>query len=164
MLLGLVGALLLALLVTASVFALRYLGEVRDNDDSQRDRARAQTVAEQFALRMDTFTGTKIEDYTKKLDEVLTTKARAQFKDQFTQFAQVAKAGQMKGTGKVLMSAVGDHDPDSATILVVHDSSSSFTAEGAKAPSNTQVLHNRWTVNLAKVKGTWLVDSFVPVG
>ena len=158
------GALLLALLITASVFAIRYLGEHRDNEDAQHDQARAQTVAEQFALRMDTFTGTKIEDYTKKLDEVLTTKAKAQFKDQFEQFGQVAKAGQMKGTGKVLMSAVGDHDSDSATVLVVHDSSSTFTAQGAKSPSNTQVLHNRWTVNLAKVNGTWLVDSFVPVG
>ena len=62
----------------------------------------------------------------------------------------------MKGSDKVLLSAVGDSDDDSATVLVVHDADVTTTQGKIEH-------HYRWTVNVVKVDGSWLVDDFSPV-
>ena len=54
------------------------------------------------------------------------------------------------------MTGVGSYDPDSATVLVVHDGS-------VKSKLGSQVRHQRWSVDLVKVDGKWLVDDFNPV-
>ena len=62
----------------------------------------------------------------------------------------------MKGTGKVLLTAVGDSDDDSATVLVVHDASVTTTQGNIDH-------HYRWSVDVVKVNGEWRVDDFNPV-
>ena len=57
----------------------------------------------------------------------------------------------------MLLTGVGDLDDDSASILVVHDAD--VTSTQGKVQH-----HYRWSVNLVKVKGEWLVDDFNPVG
>ena len=64
---------------------------------------------------------------------------------------------QAVGTGKVLMAGVASYDDDSATVLVVHDGSVKSKL------GQSQVRHQRWTVNLVKVRDRWLVDQFTPV-
>ena len=62
----------------------------------------------------------------------------------------------VKGKGKILQSGVADIDGDSATVLVAHDADVSTTQGDIKH-------YYRWSVELVKVDGTWLVDDFTPV-
>ena len=66
------------------------------------------------------------------------------------------QTAKVKGDGKVLLTAVGDSDSDSATVLVVHDAS--VTTSQGKLEH-----HYRWSVDMVKVGGSWLVDDFNPV-
>ena len=125
-------------------------------EERQRERAAAATVASQFALRMDKVDGAKFEEYIKGVNELLTTKARTKNSQVLDALEQSYAAAKVKGEGQVLMTAVGDADSDSATVLVVHDASVS-TSQGDIEH------HYRWTVDVVKVDGTWLVDDFNPV-
>ena len=116
----------------------------------------AANVASQFALRMDKVDGTKFDGYIKRINELLTTKAKTKNTQVFDAMKQSYEAAQVKGTGKVLLTGVGDADSDSATVLVVHDASVTTTQGNIEH-------HYRWTVDLVKVDGSWLVDDFNPV-
>ena len=80
------------------------------------------TVASQFALRMDTFDGKDIDDYSKGVQELLTTKYKSEFEKQLT-----VQAGLHPGPGgrdrQGADGGVASYDDDSATVLVVHDGS-----------------------------------------
>jgi hypothetical protein len=117
--------------------------------DSERHAAVA--LAEQFCLRMD-----GVDGYKKRVSELLTTKQKAKFTSQFAEFEKVGVDKSLKGEGTILSSGVADIDLDSATVLVVHDST-------VEATSGTTERHYRWTVSLRKVHGDWLVDDFTPV-
>jgi hypothetical protein len=122
--------------------------------DSERHAAVA--LAEQFCLRMDGVDGSDVDGYKKRVAELLTTKQKAKFTSQFAEFEKVGVDKSLKGEGTILASGVSDIDQDSATVLVVHDST-------VKATSGTTERHYRWTVSLRKVHGDWLVDDFTPV-
>jgi hypothetical protein len=113
-------------------------------------------VAEQFCLRMDSVDGSDVDGYKKKVSELLTTKQKAKFDSSFAEFEKLGVSKDLKGTGTILASGVSDIDPDSATVLVAHDST-------VKDTSGTTERHYRWTVALRKVHGDWLVDDFTPV-
>jgi Mce-associated membrane protein len=123
---------------------------------SDKDRAKANATAQQFALRMDDVDGTKFDAYVKRIEALLTTKAKAKNKEVFSTMGQTYAAAKIQGTGKILLSAVADLDADSATVLVAHDAT-------VKTTQGTLVHHYRWNVELAKVDGKWLVDDFNPV-
>jgi len=123
---------------------------------AESDRHAAVAVAEQFCLRMDGVDGSDVDGYKKRVSELLTTKQKAKFTSEFAQFEKVGVDKALKGEGTVLSSGVADIDQDSATVLVVHDST-------VKASSGTTERHYRWTVSLRKVHGDWLVDDFTPV-
>jgi uncharacterized protein HemX len=146
-------ALLLVLSAAAAVWlALKH----RDNEASAKERADAVNVASQFALRMDKVDGTDFDNYIKGVNELLTTKAKTTNTEVFDVMKQSYEAAKVKGSGKVLLSAVGDSDEDSATVLVVHDADVTTTQGNIEH-------HYRWTVNMVKVNGSWLVDDFNPV-
>lgn len=121
------------------------------------DRRQATAVAEQFALRMDDVDGTDFDGYVAKIEQLLTTKAKTENAKVFDTMGQTYERAKIKGTGKVLLSGVAEIDPDSATVLVAHDASVTTTQGDLDH-------HYRWTVDLVKVDGTWLVDAFTPVG
>lgn len=123
---------------------------------SDGDRREVSTVAEQFALRMDAIDGTHFSDYVKRVEQLMTTKAKTKNTQVFDTIGKSYAAAKVKGTGKVLISGVADLGADSATVLVAHDASVT-TSQG-----NIE-HHYRWTVSLVKVRGTWLVDDFNPV-
>lgn len=149
--------IVLAVLLVAAVVAAVVLGtKARAADERDRQRAAASAVASQFALRMDKVDGADFDGYLKGVNELLTTKAKTKNSQQLDVMKQSYQAAKVKGTGKVLMTAVGDSDEDSATVLVVHNAEVE-TTQG-------KLEHNyRWTVDLVKVKGAWLVDDFNPV-
>jgi len=130
--------------------------KTRTDADQQKERAAATNVATQLALRVDTFDGKNIDRYSKSIQALLTTKYKAEFDKQFEPFEQAFTQAKATGTGKILASGVGAFDADSATVLVVHDAL-------VKSTVGNQERHLRWTVDLVKVDGRWLVDDFNPV-
>lgn len=156
--LAVIAAVLFVLLVAGIAFAVVMATRVSAFDRQQRDRADAVAVAEAFTRRMDNYDTAHFDKYTKSVKQLLTTKARAKFDSEYKSYQQHLTAGRnVTSTGKVLMAGVGESDSDSATVLVVHDST-------AKSGKGSVVHHYRWTVSLDKVDGRWLVDDFRPVG
>ncbi len=146
-------AVVLVLAVAASVvLALK----ARSNEDAQKERAAASAVASQFALRMDKADGTAFDKYIKGINQLLTTKAKTKNTQTFAAMKQSYETAKVKGTGKVLLTGVGDSDADSATVLVVHDAAVNTTQGDIEH-------HYRWSVDMVKVGGHWLVDDFNPV-
>ena len=155
-LLWIVDAVLVLVILAAIVATVVLAVKLHRDGEQDRDRARAEGVAQQFALRMDDVNGADFSRYIKNVNELLTTKAKSKNSQVLDAMKQTYAAAKVKGSGKVLLTAVGDYDQDSATVLVVHDASVS-TAQG-------QLQHHyRWSVQMQKVKGRWLVDDFNPV-
>jgi Mce-associated membrane protein len=160
-------ALLVVLLLgaAASVVLAQRLGDLTDkpfslsNDGrvvpTDAERHRAVAVAEQFCLRVDAFDGNDPDKYKKLVTEMLTTKYKKAFETEFAAIQQLGVQQGQKGKGTVIASGIGDMDDDSATVLVVHDNT-------ITSPSGTTQRHSRWTVDLNKVGGTWLVADFTP--
>ena len=146
-------AVVLALAVAAIVW---FASRTGSDSDARRERAAASNVASQFALRMDKVDGTAFDGYIKGVNQLLTTKARTKNTEVFDAMKQSYETAKVKGSGRVLLTAVGDSDGDSATVLVVHDASVTTTQGNIDH-------HYRWSVNVVKVDGNWLVDDFSPV-
>ena len=150
-------SVVLAVILVLAAGAAVWLGlKTQDSDERQQERAAASSVASQFALRMDNVDGTDFDGYMKGINELLTTKAKTQNEQTFDAIKQSYEAAKVKGTGKVLLTAVGDADDDSATVLVVHDATVDSTQGRIEH-------HYRWSVNVVKVEDSWLVDDFNPV-
>ena len=139
--------------LTDEPFSLSNNGQTIPSDAAKHQVV---AVAEQFCLRMDAVDGSDLEGYQKRVSALLTTKQKAKFTQEFADFEKLGVEQQLKGTGTVLASGVADMDDDSATVLVVHDST-------VKSSTGTTERHYRWTVSLRKVDGKWLVDDFTPV-
>ena len=154
--LRIVSAVLAVLLVLGVVAAVLLALRTRSDQDEQKERAAASNVASQFALRMDKIDGTKFDSYIKGINQLLTTKAKTKNTEVFDAMKQSYETAKVKGSGKVLLTGVGDSDDDSATVLVVHDASVSTTQGDVEH-------HYRWSVDMVKVNGSWLVDDFNPV-
>lgn len=147
----------LAVVFLAAVAAAVWFGlKSRSDREAEQERAAASNVAAQFALRMDKVDGTDFDNYIKGVNELLTTKARTKNNEVFDVMKQSYEAAKVKGAGKVLLTALGDSDEDSATVLVVHDADVTTTQGNIEH-------HYRWTVTVVKVDGSWLVDDFNPV-
>ncbi|HET9498671.1 MAG TPA: hypothetical protein VFO98_00265 [Marmoricola sp.] len=123
---------------------------------TDQDRSAVLAVTEQFALRMDDISGKDVKGYTDGVLELLTTKGKASFQKQFDALQKIGVDPKTQGKGRVLATAIGVMDDDSATTLVVHDS---VVTTGKDSTGR----HYRWTVSLRKVDGDWLVDDFNPV-
>jgi hypothetical protein len=149
--------IVLALVLVAALAVAIWLGlEARSHDQERKERAAAANVASQFALRMDSVDGENFEKYLKSITELMSTKAKTKNKQAFDAIRESYKTAKVKGEGKVLLTAVGDADEDSATVLVVHDQDVTTTQGKIEH-------HYRWSVNMVKVKDSWLVDDFNPV-
>lgn len=132
----------------------------------ERDAAMSQ--ARQFALRVNTYgpdmlQGKSMPAYRAQVEPVITDKLKAQF-DQSAVLADatVAQNG-LKRTCDVYATGVAAIDEDTATVLVAGD----FTFSYPKTKGSKQYVRAadelfRWEVQLDKVNGTWLVDSFGP--
>ncbi len=137
--------------------------------DSQRvvpdgDRQQAKAVAEQFALRVDGYRGSDPKGYLASVTSVLTTRFKAEFTKAFDAATKVGEAESgtdQVGEGAIVSTGVSTIDRDSAEVLVAHDNTVT-SGQGATQDTSqgTSQRHHRWTVQLRKVGGTWLVDGF----
>jgi len=147
----------LAVVFLAAVVAAVWFGmKARSDQETEQERTAAANVVSQFALRMDKIDGTDFDSYIKGVNELLTTKAKSKNNQVFDAMKQSYQTAKVKGAGKVLLTALGDADEDSATVLVVHDADVSTTQGNIEH-------HYRWSVNVVKIDGNWLVDDFNPV-
>lgn len=157
---------LLVIGAVASVLLLQRQGDLTDkpfslsNDGrvipSDTERHEVVGVAEQFCLRVDAFNGDDPDAYRKLVTQMLTTKYKKSFDTEFAAIQQLGIQKGQTGKGTVVASGISDMDDDSATVLVVHDNTITSSA-------GTTQRHSRWTVELDKVDGKWLVDDFTPV-
>lgn len=158
--------LLLALWLVLAVLAAGYVGYrlVSSGTGPFADpglsdasaRSEVTSVAEQFTLRMDNVDATDFDGYVVGVNQMLTTKAKAENKESLEVMRQTYEAAEVKGKGEVLVAGVSEISEDKATVMVAHD------AKVTTARGDIQ-HHYRWSVDLVQVDGDWLVDGFTPV-
>lgn len=119
-------------------------------------RSEVTSVAEQFTLRMDNVDASDFDGYVEGVNEMLTTKAKAENKESLEVMKQTYEAAEVKGQGEVLVTGISEISDDEATVMVAHD------AEVTTARGDIE-HHYRWSVDLVRVDGEWLVDGFTPV-
>jgi Mce-associated membrane protein len=127
--------------------------EVSSVQQSRSDVIRA---AERFAVQVNNYDVSSVDDYQAGISPLLSPKFKGEFDKAMTDIVQSVKQAKMTSKGEVLTSAVASLDPDSAQVLVVSDAS-------VKTVFDTRARHFRWEVSLVKIDGKWLVDNFTPV-
>ena len=177
---------LLALLL-ASTAAVAYLALTRpvpavgiegSQASLQDERESVMAQAEQFMLRVNTYgpdllEGDTMPDYRKLVEEVITPKFAADFEKSAPLAEGTVKEAGVVRTAQVFSTGVSAIDSDSATALVAGQLTNTFPRRlrdqiGDLCPESGERLvcppsGFRVQVNLVKIKGTWLVDDFVPL-
>ncbi|QNN51368.1 hypothetical protein [Nocardioides mesophilus] len=127
-------------------------------ESEEEDQARTEAVraAERFAVQVNNFDSADVGTLKQSLTPLLTTKFNDDFESTVDDLlSQVAQA-KLTSRGEVIRSAVASVDRDSAEVLVVADAT-------ADSIYGKRARHFRWSVDLVKVDGDWLVDNFSPV-
>jgi len=177
---------LLALLLVSTA-AVAYLAATRpvpavgldgDQDAIQSQRESAMAQAEQFMLRVNTYgpdllEGDTMPDYRTLVEEVITPKFAADFEKSAPLAEGTVKEAGVVRAAQVFSTGVSAIDSDSATALVAGQLTNTFPRRlrdqiGDLCPDSGERLvcppsGFRVQVNLVKIKGTWLVDDFVPL-
>jgi Mce-associated membrane protein len=123
---------------------------------AQRSRSDVTAAAERFAVQVNNYDVSSVDDYQASITPLLSPKFKGEFDKAMTDIVRSVKQAKMTSKGEVLTSAVASLDPDSAQVLVVSDAS-------VKTVFDTRARHFRWEVSLVKIDGKWLVDNFTPV-
>lgn len=147
-------ALLAAVAIVVELLVVRpdYL-DARTEDQNRTDAVRA---AERFAVQVNNFDASDTATLKQQLAPMLSTKFRSDFQATIDDILSQINQAKLSSKGEVVKSAVASVDPDSAEVLVVADAT-------AKSVYGTRARHFRWSVDLVKVDGRWLVDNFTPV-
>ncbi len=146
-------AVLVVLLALSVTFAVVMVRQHNQDQAAITDRNDAVDVAQQFTLRLDAIDYKNLDQYSKQVSALLTDKMKADFAKNFTGFQQAFKQIQFTSKGTVLAAGIQDIDADSGTVLVIHD-------VAVKSKGCVQPPYKRMSVDLRKIKGTWLVDNF----
>ena len=140
--------------------------------DSPGDREEVMSLTDQFVKRLGTYSPDMVDEsgqmpeYREQVREVITPKFAADFDKQVVTAEQlVAQAGITRST-EVFATAVSSIDDDSARALVAGAFTDSYTQGTGEDEQTTpqDPLPFRFTVDLVKIDGAWLVDDFTPVG
>lgn len=130
------------------------------NSQTVSDRKLVVARTTDFAMAMNTYDVSKVDDYQKRVDGLLSESYKKQFLGQTDAFFKALNGKkQVSDDAKVLDVAVDSIDRDSALVLVAVDSSITNTDVRAVIPR-----HFRWSVTLVKQKGSWKVSKFESVG
>ena len=166
----------LALVVVACVALLLWmtLGGRASADgglDLPDEREQAMSLTDQFVKRLGTYSPDMLDDsgqmpdYREQVREVITPKFAADFDKQVATAEQLVAQGGITRTADVFATAVSSIDDDSARVLVAGAFTDSYTqGTGDKARTvDQEPLPFRFTVDLVRIEGEWLVDDFTPV-
>jgi Mce-associated membrane protein len=153
-------AVLAVIVLVAAALVVYELVSVRPRylDAQAEDQARTAAVrsAERFVVEANNFDASDLPTLKQRISPMLTTKFRTDFESTIDDILAQIEQAKLVSKGEVLRSAVASVDSDSAEVLVVADAS-------AKSSFGTRARHFRWSVDLVKVDGSWLVDNFTPV-
>ncbi|MBA2955731.1 hypothetical protein GON03_15460 [Nocardioides sp. MAH-18] len=168
-------AVLVLLLVLAAGCLVWLLAERRGAaGDAQRQRDAVIRQTEQFVLRLNTYGPDDLDaqghltDYQDRVLEVMSAKFGADFEESGVSLAEqtVAQSGYGR-TAEVYGVGVDSVDDDSATVIVAGSLTGSYPDPKAPEDESKRVDDQpdvlRWSVDLVKVDGTWLVDDYTPV-
>ena len=170
-----VTVVLVLLLVAAAGCLVWLLAERRGAAaDAQRQRDAALRETEQFVLRLNTYGPQDLDDqghltdYRDRVLEVMSAKFGSDFEQTGLPLAEqtVAQSGYGR-TAEVFGAGVDTMDDDSATVIVAGSLTGSYPDpkapqdESKRRAAEPDVL--RWSVDLVKVHGDWLVDDYTPV-
>jgi hypothetical protein len=155
-----IAAVLALIVLVAAAVVVYELVSVRPRylDARAEEHARTEVVrsAERFVVEANNFDASDLPTLKQRIAPMLTTKFRTDFESTIDDILTQIEQAKLVSKGEVLRSAVASVDADSAEVLVVADAS-------AQSSFGTRARHFRWSVDLVKVDGRWLVDNFTPV-
>jgi hypothetical protein len=155
-----IAAVLAVIVLVAAAVVVYELVSVRPRylDARAEEHARTEVVrsAERFVVEANNFDASDLPTLKQRIAPMLTTKFRTDFESTIDDILTQIEQAKLVSKGEVLRSAVASVDADSAEVLVVADAS-------AQSSFGTRARHFRWSVDLVKVDGRWLVDNFTPV-
>ena len=139
--------------------------------DLPDEREQAMSLTDQFVKRLGTYSPDMVDDsgqmpaYREQVREVITPKFAADFDKEVAAAEQLVAQGGITRTADVFATAVSSIDDDSARVLVAGAFTDSYRqGEGDEAQVvDQEPLPFRFTVDLVKIDGEWLVDDFSPV-
>ena len=166
----LLGALVLALLVSGGVLIWLMADRRGEAEDLQADREQVMSQTEQFLLRMGTFGPDLLDEqgampeYRERVTEVLTPKFATSFEKEVSTAEQLVAQAGVAREAEVFATGVSVIDADSATALVAGSFTDSYPrdADGEERIAAEPVPF-RIEVQLVLTEGEWLVDDFAPV-
>ncbi len=135
------------------------------------EREQVVSLTDQFVKRLGTYSPDMLDDsgqmpaYRDQVREVITPKFAADFDKEVATAEQLVAQGRITRTAEVFATAVSSIDDDSARVLVAGSFSDSY-AQGSGKKARTveqEPLPFRFTVDLVRIDGEWLVDDFTPV-
>jgi hypothetical protein len=156
---GITAVLAIVVLAAAALIVVQLVSvRPRYLEAQAEEQARAEAVrsAERFVVEANNFDASDLPTLKQRLSPMLTTKFRSGFEATIDDILTQIEEAELVSEGEVLRSAVASVDTDSAEVLVVADAT-------AKSTFGERARHFRWSVDLAKVDGDWLVDNFTPV-
>jgi hypothetical protein len=164
----------LALVVATCVALLVWLGTGGRTSGGlplPEEREQVMSLTDQFVKRLGTYSPDMVDDqgqmpaYREQVREVITPKFAADFDKEVATAEQLVAQGGITRTADVFATAVSAIDDDSARVLVAGAFTDSYTqGKGAKARTvDQEPLPFRFTVDLVRIDGDWLVDDFTPV-
>lgn len=166
-------ALTLVAVACIALMSWRALGARGDSGglEMPQEREQVMSLTDQFVKRLGTYSPDMLDDsgqmpdYRAQVREVITPKFAADFDKQVATAEQLVAQGGITRAADVFATAVSSIDDDSARVLVAGAFTDSYTrGSGEKARTvDQEPLPFRFTVDLVKVDGDWLVDDFTPV-
>ena len=165
------GALALVSLVCAGllVWLLVSDGSASQTQESRED---VMSITDQFVKRLGAYGPDQLDDsgqmpeYRAQVTEVITDKFAADFESQVEAVEQLVAQGGVARDTTVFATGVSSVDDDSARVLVAGSFNDTYTQESRKGEPRTieqEPLPFRFSVDLVRVDGEWLVDDFTPV-
>lgn len=137
-----------------------------------QEREQVMSLTDQFVKRLGTYGPEMVDgsgrmpDYREQVREVITPTFAADFDKEVATAEQLVAQGGITRSADVFATAVSSIDDDSARVLVAGAFTDSYrqgTGDDART-IDQEPLPFRFTVDLVRIEGEWLVDDFTPVG
>jgi hypothetical protein len=163
---------LIALVWLLSSRGVDAVGVQGDQERLQGEREAVMAQTEQFLLRMGTYGPDLLDEsgampeYRERVKEVITAKFAVSFEKEAATAEQLVAQAKISRVAAVFSTGVSAIDEDSATALVAGSFTDSYPTDQSSDQSSDQPREPapfRIEVDLVKVDGEWLVDSFTPV-
>lgn len=169
----LAAALVVVVAAAAAVLVWEHTGraDAAGGLDHPAEREQVMSLTSQFVKRLGTYSPDMVDGsgempaYREQVREVITPKFAADFDKEVTTAEQLVAQGGITRSADVFATAVSSIDDDSARVLVAGAFTDSY-AQGSGKKARTvdqEPLPFRFTVDLVRTEGEWLVDDFTPV-